>query len=106
MERKVFTHIVGERAATLNDILMQGGFRRSQRVGCRPPCESCQARVSARVLASGFSASRSDRRLAARNEDLVGAILLAVAASAQSALFRGCIDARHGEGGMADMSAF
>src|ERR1700739_287341 len=27
-ERKVFTHLVGERAAELNDLLTHGGFRR------------------------------------------------------------------------------
>ena len=43
MERKVFTHIVGERAASLNDVLTQGGFRRSQTIAYRPACESCQA---------------------------------------------------------------
>ena len=31
-ERKVFTHLVGERAADLNDLLTQGGFRRSQSI--------------------------------------------------------------------------
>src|ERR1700694_2367622 len=29
-ERKVFTHLVGERAAELNDLLTHGGLRRSQ----------------------------------------------------------------------------
>lgn len=28
MERKVFTHLVGERASEINDLLTQGGFRR------------------------------------------------------------------------------
>lgn len=28
-ERKVFTHLVGRRARDLNEILTQGGFRRS-----------------------------------------------------------------------------
>jgi len=106
MERKVFTHIVGERAASLNDILTQGGFRRSQTIAYRPACESCQACVSVRVITSEFSPSRSYRRIAARNEDIVGAILPAIPSSEQYAVFRGYIDARHGEGGMADMSAF
>ena len=26
-ERKVFTHLVGEKAAEMNDLLTQGGFR-------------------------------------------------------------------------------
>ena len=106
MERKVFTHIVGERAASLNDILTQGGFRRSQTIAYRPACESCQACVSVRVVASEFSPSRGYRRIAVRNEDIVGAILPAIPSSEQYALFRDYIDARHGQGGMADMSAF
>ena len=48
-ERKVFTHLVGDRAAALNDILTQGGFRRSQNIAYRPACEGCRACVSVRV---------------------------------------------------------
>jgi arginine-tRNA-protein transferase len=106
MERKVFTHIVGERAADLNDILTQGGFRRSQTIAYRPACESCQACVSVRVIAAQFAYPRSCRRIAARNTDIVGATLPATPSSEQYALFRSYIDERHGEGGMADMSAF
>jgi arginyl-tRNA--protein-N-Asp/Glu arginylyltransferase len=106
MERKVFTHIVGERAASLNDILTQGGFRRSQTIAYRPACESCQACISVRVLASEFAPTRSYRRIAARNDGVVGAIMPATPSSEQYGLFRTYIDARHGEGGMADMSAF
>jgi arginyl-tRNA--protein-N-Asp/Glu arginylyltransferase len=106
MERKVFTHIVGERAADLNDLLTQGGFRRSQTIAYRPACESCQACVSVRVLAAHFVPTRSYRRIAARNGDIIGATMPAAPSSEQYSLFRGYIDARHGEGGMADMSAF
>lgn len=42
-ERKVFTHLVGERAPEINDILTQGGFRRSQSIAYRPACEACRA---------------------------------------------------------------
>jgi len=98
MERKVFTHIVGERAANLNDVLTQGGFRRSQTIAYRPACESCQACVSVRVLGRRVHASRSYRRIAARNTDIVGAIAQATPSSEQYALFRSYIDARHGEG--------
>ena len=31
-ERKVFTHLVGPRASDLNNVLSQGGFRRSQSI--------------------------------------------------------------------------
>jgi arginine-tRNA-protein transferase len=69
MERKVFTHLVGARASALNEILTQGGFRRSQNIAYRPACESCKACVSVRVP-----------------------------------IFRDYLDARHSEGGMADMT--
>ena len=39
-ERKVFTHLVGERAGELNDLLTHGGFRRSQSIAYRPACEA------------------------------------------------------------------
>jgi len=46
-ERKVFTHLVGERAGELNDLLTHGGFRRSQSIAYRPACETCRACQSA-----------------------------------------------------------
>ena len=42
-ERKVFTHLVGHKAPELNDLLTQGGFRRSQNIAYRPACENCRA---------------------------------------------------------------
>ncbi|MEO6945679.1 MAG: arginyltransferase, partial [Nitrobacter sp.] len=35
-ERKVFTHLVGDKAGDLNDLLTHGGFRRSQSIAYRP----------------------------------------------------------------------
>ena len=73
-ERKVFTHLVGERAGELNDLLTHGGFRRSQSIAYRPACESCRACVSVRVVANDFAPSRNMRRVAERNEDVIGAM--------------------------------
>ncbi|MDB5512683.1 MAG: arginyltransferase, partial [Enterovirga sp.] len=103
-ERKVFTHIVGRRAPEINDILSQGGFRRSQTIAYRPACESCRACVSVRVVAEEFHPSESMRRLLRANGDLVGAVLPNTPSSDQYSLFRRYLDARHGEGGMVDMT--
>ena len=103
-ERKVFTHLVGERAAELNNILTQGGFRRSQSIAYRPACEGCRCCVSVRVIANEFCATRSMRRILARNSDITGEMKIAVPTSEQYAIFRGYLDSRHRDGGMADMT--
>jgi len=72
-ERKVFTHLVGDKAPELNDLLTQGGFRRSQNIAYRPACETCRACVSVRILANEFQPTRNMKRVSARNADLVGA---------------------------------
>jgi arginyl-tRNA--protein-N-Asp/Glu arginylyltransferase len=103
-ERKVFTHLIGRRAPTLNDALTQSGFRRSQTIAYRPACESCRACVSVRVLVSEFVETRSLRRIRDINADIVGRAVPNQATSDQYSLFRSYVDARHGDGGMADMS--
>ncbi|MFX4018887.1 hypothetical protein ACJBY8_11375, partial [Streptococcus suis] len=59
MERKVFTHLVGPRASEMNDLLTQGGFRRSQNIAYRPACENCRACVSVRILTEQFQPTKS-----------------------------------------------
>jgi leucyl-tRNA---protein transferase len=103
-ERKVFTHLVGERAAELNNILTHGGFRRSQSIAYRPACEGCRSCVSVRVLVGEFQPSRSMRRIARRNEDIVSEMRLPAPTSEQYAIFRAYLDSRHRDGGMADMT--
>jgi leucyl-tRNA---protein transferase len=103
-ERKVFTHIVGKRARDLNEILTQGGFRRSQTIAYRPACESCRACVSVRVLVDEFKPSSNLRRVLKDNLDLIGATMPNRPTSEQYSLFRRYLDARHTDGGMADMT--
>ena len=103
-ERKVFTHLVGERAAELNNLLTLGGFRRSQSIAYRPACERCRACVSVRVIAEEFRPTRNMRRVLDRNCDLIGEIRVAVPTSEQYSVFRAYLDARHYDGGMADMT--
>ncbi|MCD1633010.1 arginyltransferase [Martelella mediterranea] len=103
-ERKVFTHLVGPRAGEMNDLLTQGGFRRSQNIAYRPACEHCRACVSVRIVAGEFAPTRSLRKTQARNADLVGVERPAYATAEQFDLFRTYLDSRHQRGGMADMS--
>jgi arginine-tRNA-protein transferase len=103
-ERKVFTHLVGERANELNDLLTHGGFRRSQSIAYRPACETCRACVSVRVLVDAFAPSRNMRRVGERNTDLIGEMRSAAPTSEQYSVFRAYLDVRHRDGGMADMT--
>lgn len=103
-ERKVFTHLVGDRAPGLNDLLTHGGFRRSQSIAYRPACEACRACISVRVVAEDFRPTRSMRRIADRNADLIGEMRNATPTSEQYSVFRAYLDARHRDGGMADMT--
>ncbi len=103
-ERKVFTHLTGERASALNDILTQGGFRRSQNIAYRPACEACRSCISVRCIVDAFKMGESFRRIARLNRDLIGAPTTASPSADQYSLFRRYLDERHSEGGMADMS--
>jgi len=103
-ERKVFTHLVGERAGELNNILTHGGFRRSQSIAYRPACEGCRSCVSVRVLVGEFQPSRSMRRIMRRNADIVSEMRLPSPSSEQYSIFRAYLDSRHRDGGMADMT--
>jgi leucyl-tRNA---protein transferase len=103
-ERKVFTHLVGERAPELNNILTQGGFRRSQSIAYRPACEGCRSCISVRVVAKDFRPTQSMRRITRRNSDVASEMRIAVPTSEQYAIFRAYLDSRHRDGGMADMT--
>ncbi len=103
-ERKVFTHLVGDKAASINDLLTQGGFRRSQNIAYRPACENCRACVSVRILAQKFLPTRNMKRVAGRNQDLIGVEVDVQPTTEQYSLFRAYLDARHRRGGMSDMT--
>lgn len=103
-ERKVFTHLVGERAEPLNDLLTQGGFRRSQNIAYRPACEGCRSCVSVRVVVDEFEWTRSLRRIVRGNAGLERCERPALPSSEQYSVFRAYLDSRHADGGMADMT--
>ena len=104
IERKVFTHLIGRRAPQINDLLTQAGFRRSQTIAYRPACEGCRACVSVRVPVDLFKPSRTQRRIAAANRDLVGEQKQNTVTGEHYSLFRDYLSHRHPDGGMMEMS--
>ena len=100
----MFTHLVGERAAELNDLLTHGGFRRSQSIAYRPACETCRACISVRVVAERFGL-----RAACAVSWIATAILPPKCGSqcrrpSSIPCSARYLDARHRDGGMADMT--
>ena len=104
LERKLFTHLTHDKPAALVDNLLKGGFRRSQNIAYMPYCDGCQACISVRVLVDEFKPGRSLRRVLDVNRDLSVRRLQSTPTSEQYGLFRAYIDARHADGGMADMT--
>ncbi|AQS48807.1 MULTISPECIES: arginyltransferase [Thioclava] len=105
-ERKLFTALQGESAEKLNNALSRQGFRRSQNVLYRPSCADCTACLSARIRVADFKLSKSQRRVMKKNGDLRRTATSPWATEEQFALFRRYLDARHADGGMADMDIF
>ena len=106
MERKLFTALQGDHAQRLNDALSKQGFRRSQNVLYRPSCAECSACLSARIRVADFVPSRTHRRILKATEPLKRNATSPWATEDQFALFRKYLDARHADGGMADMDVF
>jgi arginine-tRNA-protein transferase len=106
MERKLFTALQGDDADRLNNSLSQQGFRRSQNVLYRPSCAECSACLSARINTAAFRPTKSQKRTMRRNATLTRRATSPWATEDQYALFRQYLDARHADGGMADMDVF
>ena len=106
VERKLFTALQGEHAELLNDTLSRQGFRRSQNVLYRPACANCNACMSARIKVANFKPTKSQKRILKRNSDLMRTSRSPWASENQYELFRRYLDARHADGGMADMDVF
>jgi len=104
LERKLFTHLTKDKSNFLIDNLLKGGFRRSQNIAYMPYCDACSACVPVRIVVGEFEAKRSLKRIARANTDLVATRMRPAPNSEQYSLFRSYIDARHGDGGMAEMS--
>jgi len=106
MERKLFTALQGEHAQRLNDTLSKQGFRRSQNVLYRPSCAECSACLSARIRVADFVPSRTQRKVMKAAGHLRRTATSPWATEDQFSLFRRYLDARHADGGMADMDVF
>ena len=106
MERKLFTALQGDNADRLNDALSQQGFRRSQNVLYRPSCADCAACLSARIDVKRFTPTKGQKRTLRRNSGLRRVVSSPWATEDQYELFRRYLDARHADGGMADMDVF
>lgn len=106
MERKLFTALQGDNAQELNDALSHQGFRRSQNVLYRPTCADCGACLSARINVSNFKITKSQKRILKRNQTLSRKATSPWATEEQYDLFRTYLEARHADGGMADMDVF
>ena len=106
VERKLFTALQGEHAMVLNDHLSRQGFRRSQNVLYRPSCADCNACLSARIRVADFEPKRRHRRILRKNTDLSRTATSPWATEEQFDLFRKYLEARHADGGMADMDVF
>jgi arginine-tRNA-protein transferase len=102
-ERKVFTTLRGRDAAAMNDELSMRGFRRSQSVAYRPSCPTCASCLSTRIPVEAFAPRRTQRRVLKRNADLERRACAPWATEDQYQLFRRYLDARHSDGGMAEM---
>lgn len=105
-ERKLFTALQGEQAQKLNDALSKQGFRRSQNVLYRPSCAECSACLSARIRVADFKPSRTHRKILKAASHLRRNATSPWATEDQFTLFRRYLDARHADGGMADMDVF
>lgn len=105
-ERKLFTHLGRDKSQQHFDYLHSEGFRRSQTIAYRPHCESCNSCISVRIRVNEFRQSKSQRRVWRANRDLISHRAEAFSNAEQYALFKSYVEARHHDGGMADMSLF
>ncbi len=103
-EKKVFTHLLGDQAPRIHDMLSLAGFRRSQNIAYRPACDGCNACISVRIVVDEFDFKRGYRRTARQNADLITEMRAPAATREQFSLLRDYLDTRHAEGGMADMT--
>lgn len=106
VERKLFTRLSGDTKTDIeiNSTLTRAGFRRSHDVVYRPSCQECNACIPVRIPVQAFEMSRSLRRTARLNRDLVLEKVAPLATDELYQLFVNYQNARHADGDMAHMS--
>lgn len=105
-ERKLFTHLGGDKSTAEFNHLHHEGFRRSQTIAYRPQCDGCTACTSVRIRVNEFKRSKSQKRVWNANKALVAEKTDAVYSAEQYTIFNAYVETRHSDGGMADMSMF
>ena len=103
-EQRIVTNLSADGDEQFFDQMTRAGFRRSQRYLYRPACPGCDACIPVRIPVKQFEWSRSWRRIANRNADLIAEECPARVTEEQFDLFRVYLRARHDEGGMAGMA--
>lgn len=106
VERKLFTRLAGNEATDIevNATLTRAGFRRSHDIVYRPACPTCNACLPVRIPVRLFAPSRSLKRIAAKNRDLVLEITGTAVTEEQYRLFTDYQLSRHPDSDMAHMS--
>ncbi|TAN59159.1 MAG: arginyltransferase [Magnetospirillum sp.] len=106
LERKIVTELNGADADSLHESLSRAGFRRSHSIAYTPACPGCDACVPVRIIVDQFSPSRTMRRIAKVNGELVARKVPARATAEQFRLFARYQESRHAGGDMALMGFY
>lgn len=102
-EQKLVIELRTDDAGAFFGDLSRAGFRRSHGLAYRPACRACDACVPVRIAVDRFQPTRSLRRIAARNRDLVLGERRPRATEEHFVLFKRYLARRHGASDMADM---
>lgn len=106
LERKIVTELNGTDAETLHEALSRAGFRRSHSIAYTPACPGCNACIPVRIVAEGFQADRTMRKVTRANGGLVARVVPARATADQFRLFSRYQESRHSGGDMALMGFY
>ena len=103
-EQKLVVELKGPEIEHFYADLSRAGFRRSHDLAYRPACRACSACVPVRIDVDRFTATRSLRRVARRNADLIVDECAPRASAEQYALFSRYLASRHSESDMTEMA--